>query len=282
MQIRVFLVIFLLGQSSVQGMHNPEAGNPDSAKGPYLVKYKIDIPITLIALAGNSLGLLRIQKNTRITDVNEINKLNAENIPKFDRGSLTLDASYLDQANTISNWGLNVSIALPALLLLNKEIRADWLPIMLLYMESELVFANVYAWGAAQFVTRYRPFLYLPDVAVEKKLGDFRKNSFFSGHTSSTATASFFMASVYATYHKTANKLLLYSLASLPPAFVGFFRYKAGKHFPSDVLTGFAVGAVGGMLIPYLHRLGKGERKNSLTIQPVLGPIPGVRAIFRV
>ena len=42
--------------------------------------------------------------------------------------------------------------------------------------------------------------------------------------------------------------------AAIVPALVGFTRVKAGKHYWTDVLTGYAVGALVGTLTPFLHR----------------------------
>ncbi|MBL4657703.1 MAG: phosphatase PAP2 family protein, partial [Flavobacteriales bacterium] len=238
-------------------------------ESPYSLNYKIDIPITLAALIGNSLGLSLIKKNNRIDDPTEITSLDPGKVPKFDRSSLSLDHTFFEKAHDLSNIGLNVGTILPALLFLDKDMRADWLPLTVLYFESTLVFANVYVWGAATPVARYRPFLYYDEIPIEERMGDFRKNSFFSGHASFTAVASFYIATTYSAYHKSANKLLLYSLATIPPAFVSYYRYKAGKHFPSDVIVGTFVGAIGGVLVPYLHRVNKNRKNKSLTINPI-------------
>jgi len=38
---------------------------------------------------------------------------------------------------------------------------------------------------------------------------------------------------------------------------VGYLRYEAGVHFPTDILIGAIVGSAIGYAIPYLHRAGK-------------------------
>ncbi|MEM9023429.1 MAG: phosphatase PAP2 family protein, partial [Bacteroidota bacterium] len=38
------------------------------------------------------------------------------------------------------------------------------------------------------------------------------------------------------------------------PATTGLMRVLAGKHFPTDVITGYAVGGAIGFLVPHLHR----------------------------
>ena len=107
-------------------------------------------------------------------------------------------------------------------------------------------------------------------------------DSFFSGHTSTTAAASFFMAKVYTDLHpETEGKKWLFYVAALaPPAVVGYFRYKALKHFPTDVLTGIAVGAASGVLIPHLHKKKEGKNKN-LTVIPYAGISSGLLVQYK-
>jgi membrane-associated phospholipid phosphatase len=80
-------------------------------------------------------------------------------------------------------------------------------------------------------------------------------SSFFSGHTSITAASTFFIAMVYTDYHPDSRwKPLVWTGAAILPALTGITRYKAGKHYWTDVITGYAVGALVGTLTPYLHR----------------------------
>jgi len=47
----------------------------------------------------------------------------------------------------------------------------------------------------------------------------------------------------------------------LPPAYVGYLRYRGLKHFPTDILMGYIIGAGSGILIPHLHKK-KGDKLN--------------------
>lgn len=103
-------------------------------------------------------------------------------------------------------------------------------------------------------IRRSRPFLY-GDLAPEDMVfaKDSRK-SFFSGHASFTAANSFYAASILTAY-QPGNKWnpMVWGIAALPPLLVSIQRVRAGKHFPTDVLVGYVVGAACGMLIPKLH-----------------------------
>ncbi|MEQ8424859.1 MAG: phosphatase PAP2 family protein, partial [Cyclobacteriaceae bacterium] len=92
----------------------------------------------------------------------------------------------------------------------------------------------------------------------------------FSGHTSHTAAASFFMAKVISDYHPNMNKgarIILWSAAVYIPALTATLRVKAGKHFPSDVVAGYAVGAFAGWLIPQLHKVKKESALGKLNVE---------------
>jgi membrane-associated phospholipid phosphatase len=102
-------------------------------------------------------------------------------------------------------------------------------------------------------VRRPRPYTY------EERKGKVDDDlSFFSGHTTGVAAASVFTArSLDLTGHLTAGeRVAAYGGAALLTAAVGTLRVAAGKHFPSDVLVGAAVGGAIGWLVPELHRSG--------------------------
>ena len=80
--------------------------------------------------------------------------------------------------------------------------------------------------------------------------------SFFSGHASHVAVSTFFAArSLDLTGDLSlAERVLAYGGATLLTATVAALRVAAGKHWPSDVLTGALVGGSVGFLVAELHR----------------------------
>jgi len=240
----------------------------------YKVNPWIDGSITLAAFGMNAWGL-NIADQKPPLDSLEIIQLDANDINTFDRSATRQDASYMHQAWHISDIGMRGSILLPALLMLDKEIRQDWAPVILLFLQAEFITGSLWSWGAAIHIDRIRPLVYNPDVEYGEKTFMRNKNSFFSGHTSTSATASFYTAKVYCDYHPELGnkKFIFYGLALIPPAFTGYYRYKGMKHFPTDVLTGMAAGAAVGILVPHLHK----KRKNkNLTWIPVTGSYTGI------
>ncbi len=228
----------------------------------YKMNYKWDIPITAAGYISNFLGLISLREKPSLSE-EEIMGLDRMDIWAFDRGA-TYHDPYSGDAQVISDRTMQISILLPALLMFDEKIRHDWPDLLLLYLEAHAINANLYTWGGPRFTNRIRPYIYNPDVPIGKKTGGGTTDSFFSGHTSTTATSSFFTAKVFCDYHpefSDGKKLLVYAAALVPPAITGIFRYQAGKHFPTDIITGTAVGALCGILIPELHRIKR--NKNS-------------------
>jgi membrane-associated phospholipid phosphatase len=61
----------------------------------------------------------------------------------------------------------------------------------------------------------------------------------------------------------------VWAFAAAVPATVGYYRLKAGKHFLSDNILGYAMGAAAGILVPQLH---KKTNNSGLSISPTLIP----------
>ena len=63
--------------------------------------------------------------------------------------------------------------------------------------------------------------------------------------------------------HSNASKgvkTVTWISAATIPAAMGVLRVRSGRHFPTDVITGYAVGALLGWAVPYIHRLNTGAR----------------------
>ncbi len=95
------------------------------------------------------------------------------------------------------------------------------------------------------------------------------QRAFFAGHTAAIAAATFFMAKAFADFNPDSKaKPYVWAFAAAVPAVVGYLRYKAGMHFLSDNLLGYAVGMSAGIFVPQLHKI-KGMR--NVTISPAVG-----------
>ena len=224
----------------------------------YEANYWISGSIALLGAAASNIARGRLRDKPGIGEIH-VNRITAKGVNRFDRWALRQDPFSKEKAQKVSDRILYASAALPILLFLDKDIRQNWLDISLMYAETQAINSNMYGWSplGPNFVERYRPAVYYEELPLkERNFGNLR-NSFYSGHTSSTATGAFFAAKVFSDYHPNlgGKKYLLFGLAVLPPAIVGIYRIRALKHFPSDVIVGAAIGASIGILIPELHRL---------------------------
>ena len=244
----------------------------------YQYKPSVDIPVTSVAMLTAYWGWTVVDKKPPLDSLTIIG-LDANNINGFDRSAATQDAEFAPISRNISDFTLVVSHMMPFFLMLDKRIRKDWGDVLLLFLETQAITANLYSWGSVVHIDRIRPLVYNPNIDWEEKTGIRTKNAFYSGHTSTSASASFFAAKIYCDYHPELGnrKYLIYSLAFVPPAITGFFRYKGLKHFPTDVITGLVVGASVGILIPHLHK----RTRSNLTIVPFAGPVNGLAMSYK-
>ena len=246
----------------------------------YRVHLGYELPASVAAIGLSNLGFKQLGKIASLSE-SEAAALDPYSINSFDRPIAFLNPSGFENASRKSDLFLNVALFSPALLVIDKKIRHDWLDLLTMYVVTHAVDNALYF--AAQFsVRRPRPFTYNPEVALQDKTGDGKTNSFFSGHTGFAAASTFYAAKVYTDYNhiKGWKRMMWYGIASVPPAVVGFYRTRAGKHFKTDVITGFIVGAASGIVVPELHRIKK--KKENLSFAPFYsGDASGITATLR-
>lgn len=270
---RSFLVaIFLLS------LINVNAQDMKPAKGSvYEVNTKVELPATALLFLSNYLGFQYLDTKNPLTEA-EVNALDANDIWVVDRIATQQDPNKRESYHFASDWAMNITLALPALLTFDKKIRLDWFKLLVLYGETHAMNTCVYL-GVSAFSHRIRPYIYHPDVAMDEKTDVGATESFYSGHTGTAAAASFFMVKVYSDYHPELGnkKYWLYAAATIPPIVVGALRVKAMKHFPTDIMVGFVTGAAMGILVPHLHK----KRKNkNLSFIPYTGAVNGLRVHY--
>jgi len=253
---------------------NAQPGQSSPAK-VYRLNYKVELPLTGGLFALNFLGFSQLS-NKPTLDSSYILTLDQEDVWAFDRRIFRQSSPAPSSIYTISDVGLWVSYVLPALLFIDENIRKSWLDITLLYFETQAINLNLYVWGGPAFTKRIRPIVY-NEGEWDYKLGSGTTDSFFSGHVSITAGATFFMAKVYSDYHPElgSKKWLLYSAALVPPVLVGYCRYRGFMHFSTDIVLGAAVGATVGILGPHLHKISR-RSKNKISIVPFTGRNTGL------
>jgi membrane-associated phospholipid phosphatase len=232
----------------------------DTTFHPYHVNYWVTGGIIIVGIPATLIGAPLITKKSPLT-IAELQTVNRNDLNPIDRWALDLDPSKMSYYANLSDITLTGFILLPALDLFDHNIRQDWLDIALMYAETQIIVNNIYLYApfGPLFQNRYRPAVYYDALGTSgTRLTAWNRSSFYSGHVASAAAASYFAAKVYCDYHPElsgGNKFLLYGAAAIPPLIEGYLRMHALDHFPSDILVGFGVGTLCGILIPELHRI---------------------------
>jgi membrane-associated phospholipid phosphatase len=213
----------------------------------YTLEKKKDILLTGVGLGLNIVGF---SIKTEGATLAGINGLNENDLWALDRSAIYNNSQ---TAQTISDVILYSSMSIPFLIYSDKKCRSEGLTIGLMGFEAFLI-TNGITTITKNVVERYRPFTYNPDVPLDVKLGNGSRLSFFSGHTSVTTAFSFFAAKVLTDLRPDSNnKWVIWTIGASAPAIIGYLRFEAGKHFLTDVISGYALGAVVGYLVPAAH-----------------------------
>jgi membrane-associated phospholipid phosphatase len=256
--INKHLLIILLIISKITIAQNSQ--DTTNNYSPYNFSFKKELPFIAVSTAvfGTSFIVIKNNDTTPFTIV-ELDALNRKSINKLDRNATRNKSAY---AEKISNYSTISSIALPILLLGTKNTRKDIFKLLVLGIEIGAITRGTTS-ITKNLTNRARPYTYNNQFSYEDRTDESSKLSFFSGHTSASAAYSFFFAKVITDYHpnmKTGYKIGVWSIAALLPASTAHHRVKAGNHYPTDVIAGYAVGALIGWLVPELHKRKEGSK----------------------
>lgn len=219
------------------------------SQSPYQINWKKEAVYLGIGVVGISGGLY-LQSNIDPLNIEAIATLDKMNVNAFDRNAIFNNSHRAGKASDYLVFG---SSTLPFLFLTNRKTRKDFGTIFLLYSETLLLTEGVTGF-TKRAVLRTRPFVYNETFDLSDKLTLKARFSFFSGHTSVTAANFFFTAKVYNDFFPDSKlKNYVWGAAIVAPALTGYFRVKAGKHYPTDVITGYFFGALVGFMVPHLH-----------------------------
>jgi hypothetical protein len=218
---------------------------------PYPWQTKREVPLLLgagVLVGGSSL----IQRSLEPISETQRLALDPGQILAFDRGIVS---QWRPQAAHTSDALLIGSLALPYGMTLLSRFRPYWKDHLL--MTHEVMFLTYGLTNLTKvLVLRPRPLMYLDDPAVSHLQAEVdARFSFFSGHTSMTTASCWYSATVFQQlYPESPARHWVWAGAVLIPAVTGLLRIRSNKHFTSDVIVGYAVGAAVGTLIPRIRR----------------------------
>jgi membrane-associated phospholipid phosphatase len=226
--------------------------------------YSLDFNYELGLYTGAGLSIaLGLKLKTNTIPYDSLHLPPARTINKFDRTAIS---NYSVAAKNTSNIFGYASFALPAIFLIGSDTRRDFGKIALIWGEVIAVNAGLTT-ISKHALKRPRPYVYSTKENTFSKSSKGAQASFVSGHTSVMASNLFFLARTFSVYHHNSKlKPYVWGICITAPAIMGHLRVKAGVHYPTDVIAGYALGAAVGLLIPELHK----KRDNyQLTVIPV-------------
>jgi membrane-associated phospholipid phosphatase len=275
-----FALLFSV-QAEAQTTVADSSGTNSSASHPtrepvYHVNYWITLPIIAVGGAGGLYWISHPKPNLTDADL-AMAQSNPNNVPSFDRISLHQKLSLVPTWDKYASAGQLIGAVMPLAILLDGDVRPDWLPVLTIGLEVNMVTLGIYTITplGPEFVDRYRPIVYYPlqeakATGINQKDGNMRA-SFYSGHVASLTASAVFVAKVYSDYHPDANKFVVYGLAAVPSLSMGVIRFMTLDHFPSDIAVGLTVGTLCGFLIPELHRVGGDGLSMGAYSSPTMG-----------
>lgn len=244
-----------------------------SIESPYHISTKSELPYIIVGGGLAAAGLiLRYTDNTVPYTPLELAALDRSDVIPIDRGATR---NWDEGAGTTSDILAITTLLLPTIFIANHHTRNDIGPIVVMGLEIAAINYGITN-TIKSTVNRTRPYAYNTEAGLtyEERTDTKSRFSFISGHTSATASFSFFSAKVMTDYHpdmQTGWKIGIWTFAAALPAVTGYYRIEAGAHYPTDVIGGYIVGAATGLIIPHLHKKKSEESKWSFYPSRVFG-----------
>lgn len=230
---------------------------------PYETSWAVDGTWIGVGLGLNGLGFKLIQDKEDLS-VEELNALSKEDVPGIDRW---VAGKYSKSADELSYYPFYASFAVPVVMLFTNDQRPHAGHVSVLFIETMATTGALYTITAGA-IDRSRPLVYNENLPDNKRREASAQRSFFAGHTAATASATFFAAKIFNDFNPDSRvRPYVWAAAALVPAWVGYLRLDSGKHFLTDNVVGYAIGAASGILIPELHK----KENKSLSLFPLMG-----------
>ena len=226
-------------------------------QSPYQLNWKKEAALTTFGL-GTLAGAFLISNGVEPLSLEAIAAADRRDVNSFDRDATDNSSG---QAHKASNYFLYSSQFLPVVFLAGHRSKKELGQIAVMAFETTTITSGL-TMLTKNLVLRSRPYVYNGDVPLSDKTNINARYSFFSGHVALVAGTSFLTARIYADFHPESKwRPAVWGLAATLPAVTAYLRVQGGKHFPTDVAAGYAVGALTGYFIPRLHKSNKWKEK---------------------
>jgi membrane-associated phospholipid phosphatase len=244
------------------------AGSPAAADFPYDLEEGREAAAISITAAFFGLGLIADRGFEPLTP-EEIARLDPESINWFDRSATRRWSPGSAKASDIL---LYTTMAAPLSLALTDRGSKEPGTLGVMYLETMLLQGSL-TFFTKNLFRRTRPYVYNheADIPLAVKMESTSRRSFYSGHTSSAFASMVFLAGVFERLYPDSDaRGWVWGGCLTAAATTGYLRYAAGKHYPSDILIGAAMGAFIGYLIPALHEVEAADPTGSAKRRPAV------------
>jgi membrane-associated phospholipid phosphatase len=222
---------------------------------PYDVDSAREVTLIGAAAATVAVGLLWDNSARRLTP-DELAGLDRADVNAFDRGATGRWSPGADKA---SDYLVYATIAAPVGLIASSPGNERAGRLALIYAETMALNMGT-TFALKGIFARPRPYLYNDDprIPAELRTSHGARRSFPSGHTANAFSSMVFFATVFERLQPDSSaRGWVWGGCLTAATTTGVLRYLAGRHYPTDILAGAALGAVTGWLLPKLHEVGE-------------------------
>ncbi len=250
--LRPFVEGVVIVGSILLALATPGTASQVQESFPYALDLWLDVGLTAGGVALFA-GAAAAYWGQEPLTTDEIDMLNPANINSFDRSATEQWGPPDRYANALV---LTLMAAPLGLAIRTPGSRQSW-TVAAMYAEVLLV-GNGLGELLNGVTNRTRPFVYNlnQNIPQEAKREVEARRAVPSGHTANAFAAAVFLSSVYAKLHPGSSVRTWMWAGSLTlAATTGYMRYKGGKHFPTDIISGAIIGSLVGWGVPKLHEV---------------------------
>ena len=223
--------------------------------------YNLDIGReALIITPSLLLSSYSLYKHSKLGELSPevIDALSAYDINRFDRIAVK---NFSQTSRVLSDYLVGLCLIAPFTLNLQDKVGINT---NILILESYLLTTSLAAFSKVM-IQRKRPYVYNDDVDISVRAEKDGQLSFFSAHTAYAFTGAILTAKIYDDHFSDRYDFLIYTGAVATASTVGYLRFAAGKHYPTDIVVGALVGVGVAILITEVHK-NKGQNSAELTM----------------
>jgi len=221
------------------------------ANAQFEIKDKLDGILFPLGTASAGFGNLITHESDPLTNDQIIN-LDIGEINFFDKPAI----GFNENSALLSDILISIQMASTGLFTFSDLNEGQFNSLSVMYYQTMTFNYGLNA-SAKKIFQRKRPFVYSSDAPDKEKLTKDAAYSFYSGHSSTAFASAVFNSIMISEYISGGWKPVGIGLNLLNASLIAYLRVNAGKHFPTDVITGAIIGSTIAYIITEIHRTDK-------------------------